>query len=140
MSRKTIDFYEYMPTTPEGFARVWWRDGVLNFEDVLLPKSGAFELYTIEQMRDYAMHAVKRALEQQPADEPVAWMWSHKIAGDVGTYFEDPSKFFDLTKPSDYEWTPLFRRSQPATPTEHPAAPSAGSSAPQGAIHLRSRR
>jgi len=43
-----------------------------------------------------------------PVQEPVAWMWLHKTAGKVGVYFEDPVKFFDLTKPSDYEWTPLY--------------------------------
>lgn len=128
MSRKTIDFSEYMPTTPEGFARVWWRDGVLNFEDVRLRKSGAFELYTIEQMRDYAMHAVKRALEQQPVDEPVACVAKADLKklkdGDTAI------KAFAPPATGDSE-VALYARPQPAAP-EHPAESSASSSSPKG--------
>lgn len=60
-----------------------------------------------QQKQLQAITAIEQALAA-PVQEPVAWMWSHKTAGNVGVYFEEPAKFFDLTKPSDYDWTPLY--------------------------------
>lgn len=61
---KTSDL---LPRLPEGNARGWWRDGKVNFEDVHLPKSGAFELFTYNQMREYAVAAIESS--RPPAHE-----------------------------------------------------------------------
>lgn len=60
---------ELLPPIPEGSARFWWRDGKVNFEDVHLPKSGAYELFTYDQMREYAVAAIESSRPPAPVPE-----------------------------------------------------------------------
>jgi hypothetical protein len=63
---------ELLPRLPEGNARFWWRDDRINFEDVRLPKSGAYELFTYDQMREYAVAAIESARPPAPKPEQPA--------------------------------------------------------------------
>jgi hypothetical protein len=54
------------------------------------------------------LYTAQPAAQPGQQAEPVAWMWKNKTTGKRGVYFEDPSKFYDLTKPSAYEWTLLY--------------------------------
>lgn len=46
-----------LPPLPERAATAWFHRGLPNFDDYSLPSTGSHDLYTVDQMREYARTA-----------------------------------------------------------------------------------